>query len=123
MRRSKFNEPKVVLIFNGYKLLIAIAGSLHNASDLTGGNLQAISSNCTGKKMSSGGFYFRHLIDEIQIERADFGTLNIEDYDNMCGQIRSYHTPDAMMKKRIKSKIKKRKKDKKDGAENNECDK
>lgn len=89
MRRSKFNQPKIVLIFNWDKILIAIAGSLHNASDITGGNLQAISSNCTGKKISSGGLYFRHLHDGIQIEMEDFGNLNVEEYDKMCGLVRN----------------------------------
>lgn len=83
---------------------MGIAGSLHNASDMTRGNLQAISANCTGKKISSGGLYFRHLSPDIQIEWNDFGSLNLEEYDKLCGHIRNYHSIDTMLKKRDKYK-------------------
>jgi hypothetical protein len=100
MRKSKFKEPKNVLVFNGARVLIAVVRSLHSASLLTGGNLQAISFCCTGKYISTGGFYFRHLHAEIEIEMGDLDTLKIEDYDTMCGAQRRYHSVREMAKKR-----------------------
>ena len=100
MRKSKFKEPKNVLVFNGARVLIAMVRSLHSASLLSGGNLQAISFCCTGKYVSTGGFYFRHVHPDIEIEIGDLDTLNLEEYDKMCGAKRRYHTVREMAKKR-----------------------
>ena len=85
MRRSSFKRPKMVLIFNGAQILVAITRSLHSAAELTKGNLQAISFCCTGKYICSGGFYFRHLHPNVEIELQDLGTLQLQDYDSLCG--------------------------------------
>ncbi|GAB6119662.1 hypothetical protein [Dysgonomonas termitidis] len=100
MRKSKFKEPKNVLIFNGAKVLIGITRSLHAASLLTGGNLQAISFCCLGKYISTGGFYYRHIHPDIEIDLSDLDSLGLEEYDKMCGQERRYHTVREMAKKR-----------------------
>jgi hypothetical protein len=100
MRKSKFKEPKNVLVFNGARVLIAVVRSLHSASLLSGGNLQAISFCCTGKYISTGGFYFRHIHGEIEIEMSDLDTLKLEEYDRMCGVERRYHSVREMAKKR-----------------------
>lgn len=62
MRRSTFKRPKMVLIFNGAQVLVAVTRSLHSAAELTKGNLQAISFCCTGKYVCSGGLYFDLLV-------------------------------------------------------------
>lgn len=100
MRKSKFKEPKNVLIFNGARVLISITRSLQAASLLTGGNLQAISFCCLGKYISTGGFYYRHIHPDIEIDLTDLDKLNLEDYDEMCGEKRRYHTVREMAKKR-----------------------
>ena len=86
MRRSTFKRPKMVLIFNGAQVLVAVTRSLHSAAELTKGNLQAISFCCTGKYVCSGGLYFRHL--------------HPEDYDALCGEKRTYYPVRKMAHKR-----------------------
>lgn len=100
MRNSSFCRPKAVLIFNGAQTLIAITRSLHSAAELTGGNLQSISFCCTGKYASSGGFYFRHIHPDVEIELSDLGTLPLQQYDQMCGEDRIYYTVKQMARKR-----------------------
>lgn len=100
MRKSKFKEPKNVLVFNGAQVLIAIIRSLHSASKLSGGNPQAISFTCTGKYVSTGGLYYRHIHPDIQIEISDLDNLKLKEYDQMCGVDRKYYSPKLMAKKR-----------------------
>lgn len=82
----------MVLIFNGAQVLIAVTRSLHSAAELTKGNLQAISFCCTGKYICSGGFYFRHLHPDVEIEVAELGVLRLQDYDALCGEKRAYYS-------------------------------
>jgi hypothetical protein len=108
MRKSKFKDPKSVLVFNGARVLIAVVRSLHSASTFSGGNLQAISFCCTGKYVSTGGFYFRHVHPNIEIEMGDLDNLKLEDYDEMCGTNRRYHTVREMARKRELSEKKRK---------------
>ena len=109
MRRSKFKRPKMVLIFNGAQVLIAVTRSLNSAAELTKGNLQSIYACCTGKHKTSGGLYFRQLHDSVEIEIADLGTLLLADYDELCGEERVYYTVREMAKKRVRKEIKEKK--------------
>jgi hypothetical protein len=106
MRRSNFKEPKNVLVFNGARVLIAVVRSLRSAAEFSGGNLQAISFSCTGKYISTGGFYFRHVHPDIEIEITDLDNLKLEEYDIMCGEERRYHTMRKMAKNRTMVKQK-----------------
>lgn len=102
MRKSRFKQPKNVLIFNGARTLISITRSLQAASLLTGGNLQAISFCCLGRYISTGGFYYRHIHPDIEIDLTDLNdSLNLEEYDRMCGEKRRYHTVREMARRRI----------------------
>lgn len=92
MRKSPFREPKMVLVFNNTRILIAIVRSLHAAGELTFCNTQAISFCCTGKYVMTGGFYFRHVSPDITIELDDLDNLRLEDYDKMCGEERKYYS-------------------------------
>ena len=100
MKNSPFKKPKQVLVFNGAQILVAVFRSLNTASEISKGNLQAISFSCTGKYISTGGFYFRHLHPNIEIEMTDLDSLKLSDYDRMCGAERKYHTIKKMAKKR-----------------------
>ena len=100
MRKSRFKEPKQVLIFNNAKVLIAIIRSLHAAAQLTFCNLQAISFCCTGKYVTSGGYYFRHVHPNVLIELDDLDNLKLEEYDKMCGEKRTYYTLRQLARKR-----------------------
>lgn len=102
MKKSIYKEPKVVLVFNGAQALIAIFRSLHSASAFSGNNLQAISFSCTGKYISTGGFYYRHLHPEVELDKIDMKNLKLRDYDEMCGETRRYHSVREMAKKKKK---------------------
>ncbi len=113
MRRSSFKRPKMVLIFNGAQVLIAVTRSLHSAAELTKGNLQAISFCCTGKYVCSGGLYFRHLHPDVEIEVAELGVLQLQDYDALCGEKRTYYSVRQMAHKRVLRDKKKNENDEK----------
>jgi hypothetical protein len=100
MRKSNYKEPKNVLIFNGTRVLIAIVRSLRSASLLSGSNLQSISFSCTGRYISTGGFYFRHLNADIEVETGDLDNLKLEEYDKLCGVTRRYHSVREMAHRR-----------------------
>lgn len=122
MKNSAFNSPKAVLVFNGSQILIAIARSLHSATELTGGNLQSISFCCTGKYASSGGFYYRHIHPNVEIELSDLGTLQLKEYDQMCGEKRVYYSAKQMARKRVlvELKMKKQSKENEDHEQKND---
>ena len=96
-------DPKRVLIFNGNRTLIGIVRSVMAASQLTGCNLQSIANVCSGRYISSSGLYFRHIDESIEIELDDLDTLKIQDYDELCGVKREYHTVSQMYRNRQKA--------------------
>lgn len=98
MKKSHFKEPKMVLIFNSVRVLVAIVRSLHTASELTFCNTQAISFCCTGKYVTTGGLYFRHVNPDILIELEDLDNLRLDVYDKMCGEERKYYSVQEMAK-------------------------
>ena len=104
MKKSSFLEPKQVLIFNNARILVAIVRSLHSASELTFCNLQAISFCCTGKYISTGGYYFRHVNPDILIELDDLDNLDLKKYDEMCGENRKYYSIRELARKKELSK-------------------
>lgn len=120
MRRSTFKRPKKVLVFNGAQVLVAIVRSLHSAAELTKGNLQAISFCCTGKYVCSGGFYFRHLHPDVEIEVSDVDTLMLKDYDALCGEKRTYYPVRKMAHKKALLKGKCKSDNKKKGGNDHE---
>ena len=102
MTKISFNKPKTVLVFNASRILIAIVRSLHSAAQLSAGNLQSISFCCNGWYISTGGFYFRHVHPNVEIEVSDLDNLKLEEYDILCGEKnRRYHTRKEMVKKRV----------------------
>lgn len=96
MRRSSYRAPKVVLVFNDTRKLIAIIRSLHTASEIMFGNLQAMSFCCTGKYTQSCGYYFRHLDPRVLVEIDDLDSLTVEEYDRICGKERKYYPQRVM---------------------------
>ncbi len=101
-----YNRPaKQVLVFNGAKLLLGIVRSVRGAAELTGANLQAVSFACTGRIISSNGFYYRHVHPNVSIEMEDLGTLRLRDYDELCGDTtRKYHTVHKMARNKAAKK-------------------
>lgn len=98
MRKSKFKEPKAVLVFNGAKTLISIFRSVNSASQFSGGTAQSISFACNGRYISTGGYYYRHLHPDVEITFDDIDSLNLIEYDELCGVKRKYHSLRGMAK-------------------------
>jgi len=101
-RRSIFHEPKIVLVFNNRMVLVAMHKSLNFASQAMRIPPQSISLCCLGSHISCYGFYFRHY-EHTLVEIAplvDFGALRVDEYDRMCNQIRRYHDPGEMSRRR-----------------------
>lgn len=98
MRKSKFNEPIIVLIFSSTRHLIAIASSLNQAKSLVGkSNAQSILDCCRGRTVMSGNFYYRYLHPNVEISlEEDLGTLDLIQYDKMCGEDRYYYRKDVL---------------------------
>ena len=119
MRRSVFHKPKPVLIFNGAYVLVGITRSIRSASEISGGNPQAISFACTGRAISAGTFYYRHIQPDIEIEITDLDTLKLQDYDKMCKNERRYHSVREMARRRriAEDKRKNNQNEEADGAE------
>ena len=105
MRKSMFKEPRKVLIFNGAGVLVAIVRSLHSAAQLTSGHIQAISFNCSGKYISTGGYYFRYLHPDVIIEVDDLDNLKIMEYDKLCGEERRYYNVRELAKIRARTNL------------------
>lgn len=93
------NRPsaKQVLIFNRNKVLISICSSIRAAATITLCNSTAISFACTGKIISSGGFYFRHIHSNTIIEMDDLDRLKLDEYDKICNIKRVYHSRNKMV--------------------------
>ena len=101
-KRGLFKRPKQVLIFNGCYTLIAIIRSLNSVTDLTCFNTQSVSFACTGKYVSTNGFYFRHLHPDIEVVNSDVGELVLQDYDKLCfDTTRRYHSNKEMVRRKI----------------------
>ncbi len=103
MRRSYYNAPNVVLVFNKSRVLVSIFRSLHCAADLIHGNLQCISDCCNGKNVSSGGLYYRKLHPNVLIDLDDLDNLKLEEYDRLCGVKREYFSRRDMYRRRQKA--------------------
>lgn len=100
MRKSSFNAPTVVLIFNSARVLVAIMRSAHCVAELTHNNLQSISHCCTGRYTHSRGYYFRYLHPDVLIDLDDLDNLKLEEYDKLCGNKRKYLSVRAMARHR-----------------------
>lgn len=102
MSRGPFKDAKKVLVFNGARVLIALVRSLQSASEYSGKSAQSISMACTGKYVSTGGFYYRHVSENVEIEADDVGRLTLVEYDELCGNVRKYHPIREMAHKKRK---------------------
>ena len=118
MAKSNFKEPKLVLVFNGAKVLIGITRSMHSAAQMTGISLQAIAFCCSGKYIATSGLYFRNVHPDIEIEVSDLDRLRLDEYDEMCNVKRKYYTVRMMAHKR--AEVMKNKKMRKNPKNNNE---
>ena len=117
MNNDSFKPPKQVLVFNGAGKYVGTFCSLHELSDFSfdAVSAQSISFACTGKYFSAGSHYFRFDNENVDLEKSDFYRLNITEYDKLCGEKRSYHSPKFMALKGKRAKEKNRTSKKKKG--------
>lgn len=98
---NHFKASKTVLIFNGAQVLVGIMRSLNTATEYSGGNLQSLSYACSGRYISTGGYYYRFISEDVEITLEDIGTLRLKDYDRLCGDdSRNYRSVREMAHKR-----------------------
>ena len=103
MTRSIFQNPKIVLVFDKERVLITMHKSLNIASRAMNIPAQSISLCCLGYHISCYGYYFRHYnLDKVEIvPHLDFGHLRVEEYDRMCEEVRRYHDPKEMSRRKL----------------------
>lgn len=97
---SKTGSP--VLVFNPLKRLIGFFHSITAVATAFKTTNSSIYQACAGNCISCCGLYLRFLADDIEIENADYGTLKLEDYDDMCGVKRTYYPTASMSRKGMK---------------------
>lgn len=87
-----------VLVFNSLKRFVAVFGSQVQAAKAFGVKSPSLKAACDGKSISCKGYYFRWWDDMIEIDiNKEFGTLNLMDYDELCGETsRKYYATKAM---------------------------
>lgn len=126
MTSERFGNPRHVLVFNGQRKLIAIARSSVAIQALTGHTAAAIRKACSGEHVSSKGFYFRYIHEDVIVTLDDLNTLDLQEYDDLCEVTRDYYTVRQMsrrlqtargeelapLKRKRKSKRKRKKKQK-----------
>lgn len=93
---SKLNKPCRILVFTPLKRLIAIFHSVNAAAKAVGANPQSVHYVCTGTCISTKGYYFRTLQDNIEVTLDDLGTLRLEEYDALCGVERKIYRTKKM---------------------------
>lgn len=102
---NPFKNPKIVLVFSGDRILRAVYHSLNYASRMCHIPPQSISHCCLGAHISCGGYYFRYVHPEVEMDFTDIGHLRLEEYDDLCGVFRQYHSPKEMARRRSIAEI------------------
>jgi hypothetical protein len=105
MKKSVSNKKRTpVLVFNPLKRLIGYFHSLTAVATAFKTTNSAIHQACAGPCISSCGLYFRFLANDMEIEDSDYGTLRLENYDQMCGVTRAYYPTSSMSRKGMRTK-------------------
>ena len=117
MSNNSFKSAQRVLIFDGTGRFVSRVGSMQAASILSFVKPQSVSFACSGKYISAGSHYFRFDNENVELEKSDFNRLKITEYDKLCGEKRSYHSPKFMALKGKRAKEKNRTSKKKKGNE------
>ncbi len=99
---NKTSSP--VLVFNPFKRLVGYFHSMTAVASAFKTSNSAIHQACVGPCISSCGLYFRFLSKDFEIEDSDYGTLRLEEYDEMCGVERKYYPTTSMTRKGMKYK-------------------
>ncbi len=107
MKKSPIKkEGSPILVFNPLKRLVGFFHSMTAVASVFNTSNSSIHQACVGNTISTCGIYVRILAPDIEIEAADYGTLRLEEYDEMCGVKRAYYPTAAMSRKGMKYKTK-----------------
>jgi len=99
-------DPNRILVFNSLKRLVAVFQSTNAAALAFNVKVQSIHYACTGQCISCQNYYFRHLMDDIEVTWDDLGVLTVEEYDELCGVQRRVYATKNMSRKGMKYKKK-----------------
>lgn len=94
------------MIFNNKKILTGITSSVNEAAKMLTLRPGNISKVCVGDLISLGNYYFRYIDDNVEVEITDIGSLQLEDYDKLCGVERVVYATSKMNRKNWKYKRK-----------------
>lgn len=85
MKTASSYEARIVLVFGRDRILYGIFSSLTAAAKVANIRRETVFYACSGSMITTGGFYFRYLDQNIEIDYSDLGKLKLEEYDCLCG--------------------------------------
>ena len=99
-------KRKRVLVFNPNKILIAIFHSNFQTARAFGMHTQSVHYACNGRMISSHGLYFRYEDENVKIGSNNLGTMDLKNYDSLCGKEFRYYPNSKMTRAGINNKKK-----------------
>lgn len=99
---SSFRHPKQVLVFSHTRILVAIFKSMQSCAEIAAISVKTVSRACKGEYPAAAGFYFRRLHPDVEVDTGDLDTLRLEEYDELCGEVRRYLPPQQVKAQREK---------------------
>lgn len=94
-------EPSRIAVFSPAKKLVGVFNSMTAAAQLLNVSTSSIHFACKGETLACQGWYVRELVNVILEIPDDFGTLTLEDFDNLNGEKRITYPDRGMRKKRL----------------------
>lgn len=85
VEQGMFPKPKKILAFSNDYKLSAIFQSANQCERMSNIRHQALAMCVKGELLTTHGFYWRELPDEIVIDADDIGKLNLLDFDKAAG--------------------------------------
>ena len=102
MSKLDKTDAKQVLVFNSCKRLVGIFHSALAAAKTLNVHTQSVHYACTGRCIAVNKVYLRHLSNEVEVTFDDFGSLKLEEYDELCGVERKVYPTNKMERKGMK---------------------
>lgn len=98
---ERFKTPIRVLAFDNSLRLIGLFQSYSAAEKVTGIKHQILLRCCSGKMISSKGFYFREVPEDTIIDIDDLNSLTLLEFDNKMGSDRFIYATRNMKKDEV----------------------
>lgn len=94
-----WHEKRPVLVFNKKKTLVSITSSVNEVAKMLSLHPGNVSKVCNGQLISLSCYYFRYIDQDVELEFSDIGSLQLEDYDKLCGVERVVYATSKMNRK------------------------